>query len=48
MKQFCKNLRTRSKKGQTANEEAILQAVYERLLDESNLNLSNEIDINEK
>lgn len=46
MKQFCKNLRTRSKKGQVKNEEIILQ-VYERLL-ESILNLSNEVYVNEK
>jgi len=47
MKQFCKNLRARSKKGQVKNEEIILQ-VYERLLNESILDLFNEIYVNEE
>lgn len=32
MKQFCKNIKTRSKKGEKTNEDKILEAVYERLL----------------
>lgn len=35
MKQFCKNIKTRSKKGEKANESDIAEAVFKRLLGEA-------------
>lgn len=33
MKQFCKNIKTRSKKGEKTNESDITEAVFKRLLE---------------
>lgn len=47
MRQFCKNMRTRSKKGEKANEAAIIQTVYEKLLEECIVQKLLEVDINQ-